>query len=164
VIEQAKGVIMSSLGCSDDAAFAVLVQQSQFQNRKLWEIAEELVAVQDRSSGTAPDQEPSEGVTLESLPIELADRVRAAIGRAGYRRIERVGEVFTVYGLSGDRLVIMELELRPESSVREVTDIYLRSELVNVEVQGGAGIMEVTTDGRYQRRLIPAELAELLRS
>jgi AmiR/NasT family two-component response regulator len=50
VIEQAKGVIMSSLGCSDEAAFAVLVQQSQAQNRKLWDIAEELANAQDRSA------------------------------------------------------------------------------------------------------------------
>jgi AmiR/NasT family two-component response regulator len=54
IIEQAKGVIMSTLGCSDDAAFAVLVQQSQFQNRKLWDIAEELAHSQDRQPPPTP--------------------------------------------------------------------------------------------------------------
>jgi AmiR/NasT family two-component response regulator len=46
VIGQAKGIIMSAMHCTADAAFAVLVQQSQLQNRKLWEVASELVAQQ----------------------------------------------------------------------------------------------------------------------
>jgi AmiR/NasT family two-component response regulator len=49
-IEQAKGVIMNVLGCGSDAAFAVLVAQSQNQNRKLRDIAAEIVAAQDRES------------------------------------------------------------------------------------------------------------------
>jgi len=48
VIEQAKGVIMSTMQCSADAAFAVLVAQSQAENRKLREIAVELAARQGR--------------------------------------------------------------------------------------------------------------------
>lgn len=48
VIEQAKGVIMASMGCDSDAAFAVLRQQSQAENRKLREIAQELVDRQQR--------------------------------------------------------------------------------------------------------------------
>jgi AmiR/NasT family two-component response regulator len=58
VIEQAKGVIMSTLGCSADAAFAVLVQQSQFQNRKLWDIASELAEAQDRATPPGPGAGP----------------------------------------------------------------------------------------------------------
>jgi GAF domain-containing protein len=42
-IEQAKGLIMSSLGCDPDAAMQVLIEQSQRQNIKLREIAEEIV-------------------------------------------------------------------------------------------------------------------------
>ena len=42
VIEQAKGVIMNTMGCGPDAAFAVLVAQSQSQNRKVHEIATEI--------------------------------------------------------------------------------------------------------------------------
>jgi uncharacterized protein YdcH (DUF465 family) len=48
LIEQAKGVIMSTMQCSADAAFAVLVAQSSLQNRKVREIAAELAALQDR--------------------------------------------------------------------------------------------------------------------
>ena len=50
VIEQAKGVIMGSVGCGPDAAFAVLVAQSQTQNRKLWDVAVEIASAQDRHS------------------------------------------------------------------------------------------------------------------
>lgn len=52
IIEQAKGVIMSAMGCSADAAFAVLVAQSQDENRKIREIALELAERQDRRPGS----------------------------------------------------------------------------------------------------------------
>ena len=42
-IEQAKGVIMASTRCTPDQAFDLLVRQSQQQNRKLREIAAEVV-------------------------------------------------------------------------------------------------------------------------
>ena len=43
VIEQAKGILMGAQGCSADEAFQILVRASQRENRKLREIAEELV-------------------------------------------------------------------------------------------------------------------------
>lgn len=49
VIGQAKGVIMASTGCSPEAAFGVLVRQSQHENRKVYEIAAEVAARADRS-------------------------------------------------------------------------------------------------------------------
>jgi len=45
-IEQAKGIIMAATGCDPDTAFDTLVRQSQHENRKLREIAAELVARQ----------------------------------------------------------------------------------------------------------------------
>ena len=42
-IEQAKGVLMGAQRCSPDEAFQILVRASQRENRKLREIAEELV-------------------------------------------------------------------------------------------------------------------------
>lgn len=44
VIEQAKGVIMASTRCSPDQAFDILRQQSQAENRKLRDIAMDVVA------------------------------------------------------------------------------------------------------------------------
>jgi GAF domain-containing protein len=46
VIEQAKGILMGNQRCSADQAFQILVRASQRENRKLREIAQELV---DRS-------------------------------------------------------------------------------------------------------------------
>lgn len=46
VIDQAKGIIMAAAGCDADAAFDVLVRQSQHENRKVREIAAEIVARQ----------------------------------------------------------------------------------------------------------------------
>ena len=43
IIEQAKGVIMTTMGCDEDAAIQVLIDQSQRQNIKLREIAQEIV-------------------------------------------------------------------------------------------------------------------------
>ena len=39
LIGQAKGIIMASLGCSPEHAFALLVTQSQAENRKVVDIA-----------------------------------------------------------------------------------------------------------------------------
>ena len=47
VIEQAKGVIMHTMRCGPDAAFAVLVAQSQRENRKLRDIAADIASRQD---------------------------------------------------------------------------------------------------------------------
>jgi AmiR/NasT family two-component response regulator len=54
-IEQAKGIIMGSTGCDPDAAFTVLIEQSQHQNRKLREVAEELVRSRHRRSPAGAD-------------------------------------------------------------------------------------------------------------
>lgn len=48
VIEQAKGVIMATMGCSAEDAFEVLRQQSQAQNEKLRDIADAIVRRQKR--------------------------------------------------------------------------------------------------------------------
>lgn len=50
VINQAKGVVMSTMHCSADAAFAVLVAASQRENVKLFTIAERIAAAQTQPS------------------------------------------------------------------------------------------------------------------
>ena len=44
VIEQAKGMLMAAQGCDEEHAFALLVQASQRENRKLRDIARQIVA------------------------------------------------------------------------------------------------------------------------
>ena len=52
-IGQAKGVIMAALHCSADEAFALLVKQSQAENRKLTDVAADITAnVQRRAAGS----------------------------------------------------------------------------------------------------------------
>jgi hypothetical protein len=55
VIEQAKGILIASTGRDADGAFQLLVAQSQAENRKVREIAEELVRRNVRTAG-APVQ------------------------------------------------------------------------------------------------------------
>lgn len=47
-IEQAKGVLMCATGCSSDDAFELLREQSQRENRKLRDVAQEIVDRQKR--------------------------------------------------------------------------------------------------------------------
>jgi len=44
VIDMAKGIIMNAMGCGPEEAFDTLVKQSQQENRKLREVAAEIVA------------------------------------------------------------------------------------------------------------------------
>jgi GAF domain-containing protein len=55
IIEQAKGILMGVQRCTADEAFQILVRASQRENRKLREIAEELVS---RSSQGGPPPAP----------------------------------------------------------------------------------------------------------
>jgi GAF domain-containing protein len=63
VIEQAKGILMGAQRCTADEAFQILVRASQRENRKLRDIAEELVgrSSQARPSPAPPRQSPIEG-------------------------------------------------------------------------------------------------------
>ena len=44
VIDMAKGIIMNAIGCGPDEAFDTLVKQSQQENRKLRDVAADIVA------------------------------------------------------------------------------------------------------------------------
>lgn len=53
VIEQAKGILMGLQRCSADEAFQILARASQRENRKLREVAEELVDKNEHRVGGA---------------------------------------------------------------------------------------------------------------
>ncbi|MFL6206634.1 MAG: ANTAR domain-containing protein [Acidimicrobiales bacterium] len=63
VIEQAKGVLMHSMQCGPDAAFAVLVAASQRENVKLRVVAARIAAAQDvaAQSAATPDAPTQDG-------------------------------------------------------------------------------------------------------
>jgi len=54
VIEQAKGILMAAQGCDPDQAFDLLVKASQRSNRKLRDIAQEIVANPQRRRPDPP--------------------------------------------------------------------------------------------------------------
>lgn len=56
IIEQAKGIIMARNGCTADVAFGILAVQSQAENRKLRDVAAEIVA---RTIRPAPGDGPA---------------------------------------------------------------------------------------------------------
>jgi GAF domain-containing protein len=58
-IEQAKGMLMAAQGCAPDDAFDLLVKASQRTNRKLRDLAEEMVANAQRRRNGAPSAEAS---------------------------------------------------------------------------------------------------------
>ena len=54
VIDQAKGIVMAKRGCTADEAFRVLTRLSNRSNRKLRDIAAEVVELTAGSAGTEP--------------------------------------------------------------------------------------------------------------
>ncbi|QKW18133.1 SpoIIE family protein phosphatase [Kitasatospora sp. NA04385] len=67
VIEQAKGVLVERLGCGPEQAFAELVRRSQDENRKLVQIAADLVAAAaPPPAGREAPVEPPVGDAAES--------------------------------------------------------------------------------------------------
>ncbi|GAA1868444.1 hypothetical protein GCM10009836_56150 [Pseudonocardia ailaonensis] len=64
VIEQAKGMLMLIHGCDDDGAFRMLIAASQSTNRKLRDVAVELVA--HLPKGTAPPADIGAAIETEA--------------------------------------------------------------------------------------------------
>jgi hypothetical protein len=109
-----------------------------------------------------------EAVPLEDLPSELRSRVRAATAHAQYRHIDRrqrpgeEAEEYEVFAVAGDRFVHMVLALRPEGSVDEATDTFLRDEIVSVGTEGERAVIEVLDAGVERSITAPPEVAAAL--
>ena len=59
-IEQAKGILMASQHCSPDEAFQILVRASQRENRKLRDLADEIVVrAGSRKATRSPESQPT---------------------------------------------------------------------------------------------------------
>ena len=63
VIEQAKGIVIGATGCDPDHAFEVLARQSQHENRKLVDVAGDLVRSKVRAPGADPSGDAPGGST-----------------------------------------------------------------------------------------------------
>jgi HAD superfamily hydrolase (TIGR01549 family) len=97
-------------------------------------------------------------VPLEELPAELRARVEAATAHAVCRVIHRRGgERFEVHALAGDRFVHMDLALQPSGSVDEVTQTYLKHQIV-VVADGPRGTIEVHGAEGRQFLSVPPEV------
>lgn len=96
-------------------------------------------------------------VHMEGLPEELQSRILAATAHASHRGIRcrdphsDSGPSYTVEAVSGDRVTLMRLWLRPDGSVDERTDSFTARDIVQVDraaseltVQGPGGTRSVT--------------------
>ena len=99
-VEQAKGILMGSRGCNAEEALQLLVRASQRENRKLREIAQEMVAdagreVALRSQLVASPGDPSAGPGNKVSPGtvqagELAESIRDVVSNL-IRKSTRLG-------------------------------------------------------------------------
>lgn len=83
VIEQAKGMLMAGRRCSDQQAFDLLVGMSQAEQRKVREIAAEIVAAAVHGPpGPLVDTRPTPASVRPGLRIDLDDTGRTvSVGR-----------------------------------------------------------------------------------
>jgi GAF domain-containing protein len=65
VIERAKGILMATRRINDDAAFDILRKSSQFQNRKLFDVALDILETHERSLDLNRVSDQQEGRTGE---------------------------------------------------------------------------------------------------
>ncbi|MGW4697351.1 ANTAR domain-containing protein, partial [Kitasatospora cineracea] len=74
VIEQAKGVLVGRLGCTPEEAFEQLVSRSQAENRKLAQLAADLLAnaAPPPAARDVPADPPAEPPPAEPPPVAPA--------------------------------------------------------------------------------------------
>jgi hypothetical protein len=77
VIEQAKGMLMAGRRCSDQQAFDLLVGMSQAEQRKVREIAAEIVA-------SAAPRPPAQGAAARPTPASVRPGLRIDLDDAGH--------------------------------------------------------------------------------
>lgn len=113
-----------------------------------------------------------EPVPINDLPEDLRSRVRAATGEPEYRMVyelpaESGGSTeYLVEAITGDRVTVMRLSLRPDGAVNETTDSFPAREIVHVanEAQEAELIVQ-TQEGRRSLAVQPdtaAAVAQLL--
>ena len=86
VIEQAKGIIMAQSGWPEDQAFAALRQASQRENRKLRDVATDVVATTARK---APSGRPHPPGPQQPRPAEAGAKIRSLTAQRRKRHTAR---------------------------------------------------------------------------
>ena len=102
-----------------------------------------------------------ETVRIEALPDEIRSRVMAATANANHRRVHELHEpdgsrtIYAIEAVSGDRLTLMRLSLRPDGSVEEDTDSVTARDIVELDADaaeltlrgpGGTHVVHVAPD------------------
>lgn len=102
-----------------------------------------------------------EPVQIRLLPEHLQSRVRAATGEPEYRIIHEVPaegggvEQYLVEAITGDRVTVMRLSLRPDGSVSETTDSFPAREIV--DVVSGPDERELVVRTNERQRKVPVQ-------
>lgn len=117
---------------------------------------------------TISEGESMQAVGIAALPEELRSRVLAATAHASHRCIRRLrspdeaGASYAVEALSGDRVTLMRLSVRPDESVDESTDSFITRDILDVD----RGACELTVQGPEgtRRVTIAPDTAEVLRA
>lgn len=91
---------------------------------------------------------------LDQVDERLRDRVLAASGRADVMALYAAGEGLVVDALTGDRVVHMQLELRPDDSVAEATETFLVHQVLAVR-EGEDGLMVADFADGARRGSVP---------
>jgi len=112
-VEQAKGIVMGSRGCNAEEALQVLVRTSQRENRKLREIAEEMVTGAGRDVVVGVQGVPS-GVAVPTASKPVADDGPSETVRAA-QLTERIGGLVS-------RLIRRSTRLGPDDLARVVAE------------------------------------------
>lgn len=101
--------------------------------------------------------------SLDQLPAELRSRVEAATAHASYRMIRQTDtQAFEVYALAGDRVVHMVLGLRPSGSVDEMTETFVRHQVLGVVLSGDQATVHMRDEAGQRSVTVPLALGEVL--
>ena len=100
--------------------------------------------------------------SLDDLPLVIADRVRAATGDPQFLAIRRAGE-WVIEALTGERVVVMRLDVRDDGSVREHTDTFAAASIQTIDMTTDA-TLTVKTQSQIITVPVSNAFAELLLS
>jgi len=82
--------------------------------------------------------------SLSDVPDAVADRIRAATGEPQYLTIRRAGE-WVIEALTGDRVVLMRVDVLEDGSVLEHTDSFVVHAIKRIDTAPEATVTAMTS-------------------